>query len=108
VYVYQSIQYFPQISFLSVYLYNPKQIAEHQSKLLHHLRNDPSFVLTNKDQQVMNRGRNAASKSKHHRHHPMIYQDSTALEALIGYLYIADTHRCNALFQWIELNVDTV
>jgi ribonuclease III family protein len=86
-------------------------IAEHQSKLLQQLRQDTSsFPLTIKEEQVMNRGRNAAAarSNNNHRHHPIIYQDSTAFEALVGYLYISDTERCTKLFQWIESNVDTV
>jgi ribonuclease III family protein len=78
---------------------------------MHMLRQDTaSFPLTTKEEQVMNRGRNAAASrsSANHRHHPIIYQDSTAFEALIGYLYISDTNRCTELFQWIEAKVDTV
>ena len=86
-------------------------VAEHQSKLLQQLRQDTSlFVLTTKEEQVVNRGRNAAASrsSSNHRHHPIIYQDSTAFEALVGYLYLSDTNRCSELFQWIESNVDKV
>lgn len=70
------------------------------------------FVFTVKEEQVMNRGRNAASKnrgsSSNHRHHPMIYQDSTALEALIGYLYISNTARCMELLDCIDRYIDIV
>ena len=86
-------------------------VAEHQSKLLHQLRQDKaSFPLTMKEEQVMNRGRNAAASrsNTNHRHHPIIYQDSTAFEALVGYLYISDMNRCTELFRWIESNVDSV
>lgn len=87
------------------------RLAEHQSKLLQLLRQDTSsFPLTSKEEQVLKRGRNAAAgrSNNNHRHHPIIYQDSTAFEALVGYLYISDSDRCTKLFQWIELNVDTV
>jgi ribonuclease III family protein len=85
--------------------------AEHQSKLLQKLKVETVlFRLTPKEEQVMNRGRNAAAgrSNNNHRHHPIIYQDSTAFEALVGYLYLSNTDRCTKLFQWIELNVDTV
>jgi 23S rRNA maturation mini-RNase III len=85
--------------------------AEHQSKLLQKLRQDTTMLqLTTKEEQFMNRGRKAAAgrKNNNHRHHPIIYQDSTAFEALVGYLYLSDPDRCTQLFQWIELNVDTV
>ncbi len=86
-------------------------VAEHQSKLLHQLRKDTAlFPLTTKEEQVLNRGRNAAASrsNTNHRHHPIIYQDSTAFEALVGYLYISDMNRCTELFQWIESHVDSV
>jgi ribonuclease III family protein len=86
-------------------------LAEHQSRLLHKLRQENNlFVLSIKEIQVMNRGRNAATnrKSNNHRHHPILYQDSTAFEALVGYLYISDMNRCIQLFRWIEANIDTV
>jgi ribonuclease III family protein len=86
--------------------------AEHQSRLLQKLRqddNDRHFQLTLKEHQILNRGRNAASSRNHnHRRNPIIYQDSTSFEAIIGYLYISDPVRCTELFQWIDANVDNV
>jgi ribonuclease III family protein len=77
--------------------------AEHQSQLLQKLRLDGAFILTSKEEQILTRGRNAASQRNHNRRDPGIYQEATALEALVGYLYINDpTGRCAELFDWIE------
>ena len=56
---------------------------------------------------VIKRGRNSASKSKNRRN-PSAYQDSTAFEALIGYLYISNQKRCGELLHWLEDIVDEV
>ena len=77
--------------------------AEHQSFLLKQLKE--SFPLTEKENQVLMRGRNAVTKSKNRRN-PAAYQDSTAFEALIGYIYITDKDRCRELLTWLESVVD--
>jgi 23S rRNA maturation mini-RNase III len=53
------------------------------------------------------RGRNSVTKSKNRRN-PAAYQDSTAFEAFIGYLYISDQKRCEELFNWLDGFVDEV
>ena len=80
--------------------------AEHQSELLTRLRED--FDLTEKEAQILSRGRNSVSGSRNNRRNPAAYQDSTAFEALVGYLYITDTQRCAELMNWINNNIDTV
>uniref|UniRef100_A0A6T9ZTV0 RNase III domain-containing protein n=1 Tax=Pseudo-nitzschia delicatissima TaxID=44447 RepID=A0A6T9ZTV0_9STRA len=77
--------------------------AEHQSHLLQQLKE--SFPLSEKENQVLMRGRNAVTKSKNRRN-PAAYQDSTAFEALIGYIYITDKDRCRELLAWLESVVD--
>jgi len=77
--------------------------AEHQSYLLRQLKE--SFPLSEKEKKVMMRGRNAVTKSKNRRN-PAAYQDSTSLEALIGYIYITDKNRCQELLAWLESVVD--
>jgi ribonuclease-3 family protein len=64
-----------------------------------------SFPLTEKEIRVMMGGRNAVTRSKNRRN-PAAYQDSTALEALIGYIYITDKNRCQELLAWLESVVD--
>ncbi len=51
------------------------------------------------------RGRNAVTKSKNRRN-PAAYQDSTAFEALVGYMFITDKDRCQELLLWLESVVD--
>lgn len=80
--------------------------AEHQSKLLSKLKEE--FSLTDKEQQVLNRGRNAGSGRNNNRRDPAAYQDSTAFEAVLGYLYIASPDRCGELLHWVDENVDKV
>eukprot|EP00536_Pseudo-nitzschia_multiseries_P000111 jgi/Psemu1/249212/estExt_Genewise1Plus.C_20270 len=77
--------------------------AEHQSFLLRQLKE--SFPLTDKESQVVMRGRNSVTKSKNRRN-PAAYQDSTALEALVGYIYITDQNRCQELLSWLESVLD--
>jgi ribonuclease-3 family protein len=61
------------------------------------------FELTEKEGQVLMRGRNSVTKSKNNRRkNPVAYQDSTSFEALIGYMYINDPERCRELFVWLE------
>lgn len=99
---------FLKIARQRVYLTNFQSIniiftAEYQSQLLQKLRQDEAFVLTSREEQILTRGRNAASQRNHNRRDPGIYQDATALEALVGYLYICDPNgRCSELFDWIE------
>ena len=79
------------------------ELAEHQSHLLEQLKKD--FPLSDKETQTMMRGRNAVTRSKNRRN-PAAYQDSTAFECLLGYLYISDQSRCRELLNWLETVVD--
>lgn len=80
--------------------------AEFQSRLLAQLKEDVEF--SEKERQVLSRGRNAVSGSARNRRDPAAYQDATALEALLGYLYIADSQRCAEIFQWMEAHMNSV
>jgi ribonuclease-3 family protein len=66
------------------------------------------FDLTEKEKQVLSRGRNGVSGSRNNRRNPAAYQDSTALEALIGFLYITDSQRCGELMNWLHRTIDTI
>lgn len=79
--------------------------AEHQSFLLAQLKQD--FELSDKETQILMRGRNAVTRSKNRRN-PAAYQDSTSFEALLGYLYIEDPERCCDLLNWLESIVDKI
>lgn len=79
--------------------------AEHQSQLLELLKEE--FDLSDKENQILMRGRNAVTRSKNRRD-PVAYQDSTSFEALVGYLYIEDQERCCDLLNWLESVVDKI
>ena len=66
-----------------------------------------SFPLSKKEQQILARGRNSASATRSRRN-AAVYQDATALEALVGYLYISDRRRCEELLNWIYAHLDRV
>lgn len=83
--------------------------AESQSKLLASMMK--SFPFTDKELSVLTRGRNASSGSrgrKRGKEWGAIYQDSTAFEALIGYVYLEDINRCFELLDWIRIEQDNV
>lgn len=65
------------------------------------------FPFTSKEQQVLSRGRNSVSGSGNRRD-PAAYQDATALEAVVGFLYITDPKRCEEVFNWIHKNLERV
>lgn len=76
--------------------------AEFQAHLLAKIRSsETTFILTTYENGILSRGRNAVSGSKHRKSNPVAYQDATALEALIGYLYIDDRSRCAHLLHSI-------
>mmetsp|Transcript_10385 Transcript_10385/g.15950 ORF Transcript_10385/g.15950 Transcript_10385/m.15950 type:complete len:188 (-) Transcript_10385:200-763(-) len=63
--------------------------AEHQAKLLARLKED--FPLTQKELNVLSRGRNGSVKGN--RRNAAAYNDSTSLEALLGYVYITSQQK---------------
>ena len=81
-----------------------------------------SVELTAKEKSILNRGRNAGGSSSNRKRGPKrlyskgndgsnsasIYQDSTALEALIGYTYISNTSRCIELLEFIQKELDKI
>ena len=80
-------------------------IAEHQSHLLSLLKAE--FPLTDKEKQILMRGRNAVTRSKNRRN-PAAYQDSTSFEAFLGYLYIGNHSRCQTVLNWLDKYVDNL
>ena len=71
-----------------------------------------SFPLTSTELSVLARGRNAnltarkKGKSANNSGGVSAYQDSTALEALIGYTYINDKQRFNEMMAWMKVELD--
>lgn len=68
--------------------------AETQAQHLRSLEPD----LTDREQDLIRRGRNAAS-GRPKRVSAIIYQQATGLETLIGYLYLTDRDRLSQLLQ---------
>lgn len=58
--------------------------------------------LTEAEQEVLRRGRNAAAKGPK-RVEPEIYQQATSLETLMGYLYLTDPQRLVELLTHLQL-----
>ncbi len=99
------------------------KIAETQSKIFQSLISSDSFKLTNEENTVISRGRNAGSSSGGRKRGPKrlyatnsnekgssggpnVYQDSTAIEALVGYLYLTDECRCAELIRFFCAELD--
>lgn len=72
-----------------------EQQANHLRSLLPHL--------TEIEQEILKRGRNAAS-NRPKRLNPEIYQQATSLEALVGYLYLTDPSRLLELLNTLKLD----
>ena len=62
--------------------------------------------LTDAEREIVRRGRNAAPRGPK-RVDPAIYQDATALEALLGYLYLTDTNRLETLLLGLRDYIQT-
>ncbi|KAL7465455.1 hypothetical protein ACHAXS_005769 [Conticribra weissflogii] len=86
--------------------------AEAQSEILRRLID--SYPLTSHEQGVLARGRNAnltarkKGKTISSGGGASVYQDSTALEALLGYVYISDKDRFNNMMQWMKDEIDRI
>ncbi|MEB3163806.1 MAG: ribonuclease III domain-containing protein [Prochlorothrix sp.] len=76
--------------------------AEQQSSHLETLREH----LTETELAIVRRGRNAAS-SPPKRVSFQVYQQATALETLVGYLYLTDPDRLQALWQHLRLDASS-
>lgn len=86
------------------YLMPPKRLQTYHEQVVtqvraerqaQHLRSLEPYLST-EEQDILKRGRNAASKGPK-RIDPDIYQQATGLEALIGYLYLTDPQRLTQL-----------
>jgi 23S rRNA maturation mini-RNase III len=86
---------------------SPPTTADYQALLLTKLKAE--YPLTAAEQNVLSRGRNAStrSSSNNRRSNPTAYQDSTAFEALLGYLFINnDPTRLRSMLEWLQANVE--
>lgn len=100
--------------------------AETQSKIFRTLVTSDTCHLTKEEQTIISRGRNAGSSTGGRKRGPKrlygindkktsaagngggpeIYQDSTAMEALIGYIYLTDKSRCAEIMKFISAELD--
>lgn len=91
------------------YLLPPKRIATYHRQVVAQVRAEQQAThlaalepyLTDVEQAIVKRGRNAALKSK--RASPEVYRQATALEALVGYLYLTDLPRLQELLNYLDL-----
>ncbi|MFE4106650.1 Mini-ribonuclease 3 [Almyronema epifaneia] len=58
--------------------------------------------LTEPEKEILRRGRNAAPRRKS-RAAPEVYQQATSFETLLGYLYLTDRHRLEAVLALLDL-----
>lgn len=58
-------------------------------------------ILTDTEQNLVRRGRNAAGHPSRHLD-PEVYQKATAFEVLIAYLYLSDRDRCQFILQHLD------
>ncbi|MBD1917147.1 ribonuclease III [Phormidium sp. FACHB-322] len=94
------------------YLLPPKRIQAFHQQVVHQVRAEQQAwqvqqllpLLTAAEQDLLRRGRNASSRGPR-RVDSQIYQQSTAFEALIGYLYLTDQSRLAELLSALDLSV---
>jgi ribonuclease-3 family protein len=93
------------------YLVPPKRIAIYHRQVVEQVRAETqatileflSAELTEAEQDIVRRGRNAATK-RPRRLSPEIYRQATSLETLIGYLYLKNPQRLMELLAKLDLD----
>jgi ribonuclease III family protein len=88
-------------------LFPPKRVQDYHQQVVAEVRAEQQSYylkqlephLTEAEKEVVRRGRNASPKSR--RVDPGIYQRATGLETLVGYLYLTDLPRLEALLDRI-------
>jgi ribonuclease-3 family protein len=98
----------------SLHLLPPRQTQTFHRQVVHHVRAEQQAhyceclkpYLTETELDVLRRGRNAAS-SRRPRASLQDYQQASALETLIGYLYLTDPQRLLTLLNHLPLQLDT-
>jgi ribonuclease-3 family protein len=95
----------------SAFLLPPQKINAYHRQVVSQVRAEQQALrveqllprLTTYEQEVLRRGRNAASKGPK-RLKASIYQQATGFESLIGYLYLTDPARLADLLGYIDLS----
>lgn len=91
------------------YLVPPKRLQDYHAQVVSHVRAESQALqlrllqphLTAAEQDILRRGRNAAS-TKSKRADPKTYQQATSLETLIGYLYLTNPQRLFQLLTYLD------
>jgi ribonuclease-3 family protein len=91
------------------YLLPPKHISEYHQLVVSEVRAENQAQqletliphLTELEQKIVKRGRNAANK-RPRRLSAKIYQQATSLETLIGYLFLSDRARLKSLLSYLR------
>lgn len=99
--------------------------AETQSKIFRKLLTSDTFQLSKEERNIVSRGRNAGSSSGGRKRGPKrlygsndgrnsenggpeVYQDSTAMEALIGFIYLTNKDRCVDIMKFLAEELDKI
>lgn len=93
------------------YLLPPSRLRTYHQQVVAHVRAEAQArylrslqpQLTDTELEILRQGRNTATGGPK-RVDPGIYQQATALETLIGYLYLTDPQRLDQLLQSLELD----
>ena len=96
----------------SQFLFPPQRVQSFHRQVVSHVRAEQQACyleylrphLTEAEADILRRGRNAVSSRKQ-RASLQDYQQATALEALIGYLYLTDPQRLADIFSHLPLNL---
>ena len=91
------------------YLLPPKNISEYHQLVVSEVRAENQArqlqilkpFLTESEQAIVKRGRNAATKHPR-RLSPKVYQQATSLETLVGYLFLSDRDRLKTLLSLLQ------
>lgn len=97
------------------YLLPPKHIAEYHQLVVADVRAENQAqqletlipYLTESEQEIVKRGRNAATKPPR-RLSAKVYQQATSLETLVGYLFLSDKDRLQSLLLSLKENQSPV
>ncbi|PSO48423.1 MAG: ribonuclease III [Cyanobacteria bacterium SW_9_44_58] len=93
------------------YLLPPKHIADYHQLVVAEVRAENQAqqlqalipYLTESEQEIVKRGRNAAAKPPR-RLSAQVYQQATSLETLVGYLFLSDKNRLQSLLLSLQEN----
>ena len=96
------------------YLTPPKRLKAYHEQVVHHVRAETQAhylkilqpCLTEAEQDIVRRGRNAASRGPK-RVDPEIYQQATGLETLLGYLYLTSPDRLTEVLAYLQPQLDS-